>query len=156
MTGPWEQSTGPARPPGSSPARPPGSSPARPPDVDTGFWLWVVALPLMTAGYVVDLLAVQEFPNGLVLALSLVFVAVVVAVVLTFLILLRHGYRWVRTLLTGGAIATVVYSVSSLFSVDRPAVTAMAYAVPVIVGSVLIVGGVYLLHRKDSHGFFTR
>ena len=30
---------------------------ARPADVDTGFWLWVVALPLMVAGYLVDLVS---------------------------------------------------------------------------------------------------
>ena len=39
--------------PSAPPVRPPGSSPARPPDVDTGFWLWVAALPLMMAGYLV-------------------------------------------------------------------------------------------------------
>ena len=31
------------------------TEPGRPVDVDTGFWLWVAALPLMVAGYVVDL-----------------------------------------------------------------------------------------------------
>jgi hypothetical protein len=30
------------------------------------------------------------------------------------------------------------------------------YAVASIVGAVLIVGGVYLLHRKDAHAYFTR
>ena len=35
----------------------PSAPPARPVDVDTAFWLWVVALPLMVAGYVIDLLA---------------------------------------------------------------------------------------------------
>jgi hypothetical protein len=32
----------------------------------------------------------------------------------------------------------------------------MGYAVTAIVGSVLIAGGLYLLHRKDADGFFTR
>ncbi|KWX68920.1 hypothetical protein [Mycobacterium sp. NAZ190054] len=145
MTGPTEQ-----------PARPDGSSTARPPDVDTAFWLWLVALPLMTGGYVLDLVATVEHPNGLILALSLVFTGVLVAVVLTFLFLLRQGYRWARTVLTGGAIASMVYSLSNLFSVERPTAAAMAYAVAVIIGSVLIGGGVYLLHRKESHEFFTR
>ena len=45
------------------------------------------------------------------LAISIVFVALLAAVVVTFLILMRHGYRWARTSLTAGAIATVVYSV---------------------------------------------
>lgn len=138
------------------PLRPDGSSPARPPDVDTGFWLWVVALPLMAGGYVVDLLTVQRPPSGLVLAISLLFVVLLSAVVLTFQFLMRHGYRWARTVLTGGAIAAVVYSVSTLFSVERHAAPALAYAACVIFGSVLICGGAYLLHRKDSHDFFTR
>lgn len=76
---------------------------------------------------------------------------------MTFLYLLRQGYRWARTALTAGAIAAVVYSVSNLFGVDRPsAAAALGYAAPVIVGSVLIVGGMYLLHRKEAHEFFTR
>jgi hypothetical protein len=58
--------------------------------------------------------------------------------------------------LTGGAIASVVYTGTSLFTVDRPAAAAVIYAVTAIVGSVLIVGGVFLLHRKDAHAFFTR
>jgi hypothetical protein len=84
------------------------------------------------------------------------FVVLVSAVVLTFQFLMRQGYRWARTLLTGGAIAAVVYSVSNLFSVERHAVAALGYAGCVIIGSVLIGGGAYLLHRKDSHEFFTR
>ena len=110
----------------------------------------------MVGGYVVDLVTVQHHPNGFVLAISLMFVVIVTATVLTFMFLMRQGYRWARTLLTGGAIAVVVYSVSSLFNVERSDVLAVAYAVPVIIGSVLVAGGVYLLHRKDSHDFFTR
>ncbi len=68
---------------------------------------------------------------------------------------MRQGYRWARTLLTGGAVASVVYSATSLFTVERPAAAAMVYAVTGIVGSVLIAGGVFLLHRKDAHAFFT-
>ena len=37
-----------------------------------------------------------------------------------------------------------------------PAAAAVIYAVTAIVGSVLIAGGVFLLHRKDAHAFFTR
>jgi hypothetical protein len=130
--------------------------PVRPPDVDTGFWLWVAALPLMTAGFVVDLVSGPQRVSGLMLAISLVFLAVLVSVVATFLVLLRQGYRWVRTCLTGGAIAAVVFSVSELFSIDRSEVAALMYAGAVIVGSVLVCGGVFLLHRKDAHEFFTR
>jgi hypothetical protein len=128
----------------------------RPVDVDTGFWLWVVALPLMIAGYVIDLLTSDQRATGLVLAISLVFVMVLAAVVVTFLMLMRHGYRWARTCLTGGAIASVVYAVNQLFAVERPAAAALGYAAAVIIGSVLIGGGTFLLHRQDAHDFFTR
>lgn len=127
----------------------------RPVDVDTGFWLWVVAQPLMVAGYVIDLVGNSELP-GAVLAISGVFIVVLAAVVLTFSILMRHGYRWARTVLTGGGVAAMVYVGTNLFTVDRPPVAAVAYAVCTILGVVLIAGGVYLLHRKDAGGFFTR
>jgi hypothetical protein len=134
----------------------PTTEPGRPLDVDTGFWLWVAALPLMVAGYVVDLVVTEANHPVIVYAISAVFVVVLSAVVVTFLILMRHGYRWARTLLTGGGIASVVYTGTSLFTVDRPPAAAVTYAVTGIVGSVLIVGGVFLLHRKDAHAFFTR
>jgi hypothetical protein len=126
-------------------------------DVDTGFWLWVAALPLMVVGYIVDLVVNRaSHPPMIVYAISTVFVVVMSVVVVTFLILMRHGYRWARTLLTGGGVASVVYTGTSLFTVDRPTAAAITYAVTAIVGSVLIVGGVFLLHRKDAHAFFTR
>ena len=48
---------------------------ARPLDVDTGFWLWVAALPLMVVGYFVDLVATADrhLPMA-VIAMSAVFV----------------------------------------------------------------------------------
>jgi hypothetical protein len=135
----------------------PTTEPGRPVDVDTGFWLWVAALPLMVIGYVVDLVVNgANRPPMIVYAISVVFVIVVSAVVVTFLILMRHGYRWARTLLTGGGIASVVYTGTSLFTLDRSPGAAIIYAVTAIVGSVLTVGGVFLLHRKDAHAFFTR
>lgn len=138
----------------SDPIRPPRDVPE---DVVTGFWLWVTALPLMVTGYVVDLVAVPGKPQSwFVYAISGVFVVVVAAVALAFLILMRHGYRWARTLLTGGGATTVVYVVTSLFTVDRPEVAALVFAATAIVGSVLIAGGAVLLHRKDAHAFFTR
>ncbi|UXA18666.1 hypothetical protein [Mycobacterium sp. SMC-4] len=143
--------------PPAAPGGPDGSPPVRPPDVDTACLLWLVALPLMVAGYLVDLFTVQNGQSGLFLAINGVFVAVLAAVVATFVYLMRQGYRWARTCLTGGAIAAVVYSVSNLFGVERlnPA-AALGYAAPVIIGSVLIVGGMYLLHRKEAHEFFAR
>ncbi|HKP43437.1 hypothetical protein [Mycobacterium sp.] len=138
-------------------AEPENDGRARPVDVDTGFWLWLAALPMLVIGYVVDLLATPaQPPPAIVYAISAVFVVVVSAVVVTFLILMRHGYRWARTVLTGGGIASVVYTATSLFTVDRPAPAAIIYAITAIVGSVLIAGGVYLLHRIDAHAFFTR
>jgi hypothetical protein len=130
---------------------------ARPVDVDTGFWLWVSSLPLLVAGQIVDLVATanDRLPTA-VLALSVLFVVILAAIVLTFQILMRHGYRWARTLLTGGGVATVVYVATNLFTVERPTVAAVIYAVSGILGSVLIAGGVFLLHRKDAHAFFTR
>ena len=129
----------------------------RPEDVDTAFWLWLVALPLLVAGYVVDLVTMPVAgPAGYVYAVSGVFVVVVASVVLAFLFLMRQGYRWARTVLTGGAAATVVYAVTNVFGVERPTVAAVSYAVTAIIGSVAILGGVYLLHRKDAHAFFTR
>jgi len=77
-------------------------------------------------------------------------------VVLTFLLLMRSGYRWTRTVLTGGGLGTIFYSVASLITVVRPTVSAVVFAVTGIVGSVLVGGGIYLLHRPDSHKFFTR
>lgn len=129
----------------------------RPVDVDTGFWLWVASLPLLVIGHIVDMFgsAAKQLP-GPVLAISVLFVVILAAVVLTFQILMRHGYRWARTLLTGGGVATIVYVVSNLFTVERPTAAALTYAVTGILGSVLIAGGVFLLHRKDAHEFFTR
>lgn len=134
---------------------PPAGVPARPADVDTGFWLWLIALVLMLIGYIVDALAVNHI-SSVVIALTLLFALTMGAVVLTFLLLMRSGYRWTRTLLTGGGVATVIYTTVSLFSVPREPVAAVTFAVTGIVGSVLIVGGIYLLHRPDAHGFFVR
>ena len=136
---------------------PPVEPPARPEDVDTGFWLWVAALPLMVTAHIVDLVdtASRQLPTA-VLAMSLLFVVILAAVVLTFQILMRHGYRWARTLLTGGGVTAIVYVATSLFTVERSTAAAVTYAVSGILGSVLIAGGVFLLHRKDAHAFFTR
>ena len=135
----------------------PTEKPVRPPDVDTGFWLWVGSLPLLTVGQIVDVVATanKDLPTA-VLAISVVFVVILAAVVLTFQILMRHGYRWARTLLTGGGVATIAYVATNLFTVDRATPAAVTYAVSGILGSVLIAGGVFLLHRKDAHAFFTR
>lgn len=129
----------------------------RPADVDTGFWLWLAALPLMTTGYVVSLLASPEV-TGTPMTYPIVGLTavVVVVVVATFLVLMRAGYRWARTVLTGGGIASVAYAVSGLSHADaRPAV-AVTVAITGIVGSVLIAAGTFLLHRADAQEYFTR
>jgi hypothetical protein len=131
--------------------------PTRPLDVDTAFGLWLIALSLLLIGQIVDTALAPDLPGGFVgYAVTGVFLVLVCAVVVTFLLLMRQGYRWARTLLTGGGVATVVYIVSSLFTVERGAAAAVTYAITGIFGSVLIAGGVYLLHRKDAHTFFTR
>ena len=92
----------------------------------------------------------------LVYAVTGLFLVLVCAVVVTFLLLMRQGYRWARTLLTGGGLASIVYIATSLFTGHRGTAAAVVYAITGIVGSVLIAGGVYLLHRKDAHAYFTR
>jgi hypothetical protein len=131
--------------------------PTRPVDVDTGFWLWLAALPLMVIGYVADMVG-SSLGRGsaLLYAASGLFTAVLCAIVVTFLILMRAGYRWARTTLTGGAVATVVYIASRLFTVTWPPMFAVVCGVAGITGSVLIAGGMFLLHRSDAHAYFTR
>ena len=131
-------------------------SPSRPEDVDTGFWLWLIALPLMLTGYLADAFFATKQASILVIAITVLFALMMAALVLTFLFLMRSGYRWTRTVLTGGGVATVIYTAASLFSTQRDAVQAVIFAVTGIIGSVLIVGGIYLLHRQDAHGFFTK
>jgi hypothetical protein len=131
------------------------SSAERPEDVVTGFWLWVIALPLMVTGYLVAVLNTSgPTPMWVVNSMAAVFVVNTAAVVTTMLILVRLGYRWARTLLTGGGAASVGYVVSNLFSFDGPAPAAVVFAATTIIGSVLILGGAFLLHRKDAHAFF--
>jgi hypothetical protein len=131
--------------------------PTRPVDVDTGFWLWVAAVPLMMVGYVADLVgSPRGHGSALIYAASGLFTTVLCAIVVAFLILMRAGYRWARTALASGGLATVVYVVTRLFSVDWPPIVAVICGVTGIVGSVLIVGGMFLLYREDSHAYFTR
>jgi hypothetical protein len=145
--------TGPVPP---APGRP-DSQNTRPPDVDLGFWLWVIALPLLVIGYVSDTVTLPTTRDSpLVMGITILFVVVLAAVVVTFLILMRHGYRWARTLLTGGGIGGIVSVGSGVFNTDRPEVAAVIFAVSGIIGAVLIAGGIYLLHRKDAQAFFTK
>jgi hypothetical protein len=131
--------------------------PERPEDVVTGFWLWAVALPLMVTGYVTGVVcAPSPTPAWLVNASTAVFAVNVTAVVITLLILLREGYRWARTLLTGGGAASIVYAATNVFGYPGPEIAAMVFAITSIFGSVLIAGGIFLLHRKDATEFFTR
>jgi hypothetical protein len=150
VTGPF-----PPRPEGAPPDR---SKPqTRPVDVDTGFWLWLAALPLMVVGYVADMVGSSAGRGTVVLYVaSGLFTGVQCAIVVTFLILMRAGYRWARTVLTGGGVATVVYVGTRLFTVNWPPMFALICGVAGIVGSVLIVGGMFLLHRSDAHAYFTR
>ncbi len=135
----------------------PAGAPGRPADVDTGFWLWLIALPLMVIGYLADAyFTATKHASFFVIAITVLFAVTLAAVVVTFLILMRSGYRWTRTLLTGGGLATVIYTGASLFSTERETVQAVIFAGTGIIGSVLIVGGIFLLHRPDAHKFFTK
>ena len=133
-------------------------APPRPADVDTGFWLWLVALPLLLIGQVVDIFTTGTAAGSstYVAVATTAIVLAVGAVVATFLWLMRSGYRWTRTLLTGGGLATIFYTLASVFGTAREPTAAVVFAVTGIVGSVLIAGGVYLLHRPESTRFFTR
>ncbi|MGB3482421.1 MAG: hypothetical protein WBB07_09425 [Mycobacterium sp.] len=127
----------------------------RPADVDTGFWLWVVAVPLLAAGYIVDVATLENF-SAIVAAAMMGFLVVLLALVVTFLMLMRQGYRWARTVLTAGGAASMVSVFTGVFNTDRPAVAAVIFAVTGIVAAVLVAGGIYQLHRKESNAFFTR
>lgn len=129
----------------------------RPADVDTGFWLWMTALPLLMIGQISEGF-VAEVPGDrkMVVVATTFFTVGLGVIVLTFLLLMRSGYKWTRTLLTAGGVATIVYTAVTLLGVVRDPIPAGIYAVTGIIGSVLIGGGIYLLHRPDSHAFFTR
>ena len=140
------------QPPSPAPDSPRGPRPA---DVDTGFWLWVLAVPLLSVGYIVGV-ATGENRSGLLIGISSIFLVVLIALVVTFLFLMRSGYRWARTVLTAGGLASIVSVVTDLFAAERPTVAAVVFAITGIVGVVLVAGGIYQLHRKDSQEFFTR
>lgn len=132
-------------------------APPRPHDVDTGFWLWLVAVPLMVIGQFADAYVAAQTAGSTNVFIATAFVITIIgAVVVGFLALLRSGYRWARTLLTGGGLVTIFFTFASLFSAARPPLPAVIYAVTGIFGSVFIAGGIYLLHRPDSHRFFIR
>nr|WP_240163573.1 hypothetical protein [Mycolicibacterium sphagni] len=118
--------------------------------------MWLIALPLMVTGYIANAYFAAGKHSLLVIGVNVMFTLMIAALVLTFLFLMRSGYRWTRTVLTAGGLATVIYTGVNLFGAEREAVQAVIFAVTGIVGSVLILGGVVLLHRKDAHGFFTK
>jgi hypothetical protein len=128
-----------------------------PEEVATGFWMWIVALPLMLTGYVVATVTTPSpTPTWLVYASTALFAVIVGSIVLTFIILVRHGYRWARSVLTGGGAASVVYVIPHLFQIDGQPISAVVFAATSIVGIVLIIGGAVLLHRKDAHDYLVR
>ena len=144
-------------PPQPAPRPPAPKRPDRPDDVVTGFWLWLLAVPLMVAGQFADGYAVARSTNTPAVLVTTGVLAVVIGVVVTTLVvLMRSGYRWTRTVLTAGGVATILYTAASLFGTPRPTVPAIVFAFTGIVGSVLIGGGIFLLHRPDSSKFFER
>jgi len=128
-----------------------------PHDVVTGFWLWSAALPLSVIGYVINLLTTPEREvSGYAYAVSGLMLFIIAVLVATFLVLLRQGYRWARSILTGGAAATILYLTTNLFANFHSTAAALGYAVCGIGGAVLIGGGGYLLHRPDANAYFVR
>lgn len=145
----------PAHPPTPPQSTPPPAAPARPVDVDTGFWLWLAAVPLMVVGQFADGYVVSRTTNSPNVLVTTALLAVIIgAVVVTFIVLMRSGYRWARTVLTAGGVATILYTAASLFGTPRPTLPAVIYAVTGILGAVFIGGGIFLLHRADSNRFF--
>ncbi len=137
--------------------QPPDGAPTRPLDVDTGFWLWLAAVPLMVIGQLADAyVAAKTAGSSYVFVFSAFGAAILGGVVVGFLALLRSGYRWARTLLTAGGLVTIFFTLANLSSTARPPLPAVIYAVTGIFGSVFIAGGIFLLHRPDSHRFFVR
>jgi len=110
----------------------------------------VAALPLLVTGYVVDMVAgPAKAQSWFVYAISGYSSSSSPRSSLTFLILMRHGYRWARTLLTGGGATTIVFVTVGLFAADRPRWPQWCTRSPGS-GFGLIAGGLYLLHRKTS------
>ena len=142
----------PAWPP-VQPSHPPAAP--RPADVDTGFWLWLAAVPLMVIGQFADGYVVSRTTSAPSVLVTTALLSIVIgAVAVTFIVLMRSGYRWTRTLLTAGGVATILYTAASLLGTPRPPLPAVVYAVTGIIGAVLIGGGIFLLHRPDSNRFF--
>lgn len=142
--------------PSAGPAKP------RPDDIDTGCWLWLAALPLMIVSYMAANVGQwQQDPEvhkaallWTVYAFNGFIVVVVGALVVTGIFLMRAGYRLARTFLTGGAVGSVVFTATRL--IDLQGVPAIVQALSGITASVLICGGLFLLHREDSTAYLTR
>lgn len=135
----------------------PQAGDVRPADVDTGFWLWLSAVPLMVVGQLADAYVAATAAGSAFVFVTTAFITIILGgVVVGLLALLRSGYRWARALLTTGGLATIFFTVAGLLGTSRPPLPAVVYAVTGIFGSVFIAGGIYLLHRPDSHRFFTR
>lgn len=120
--------------------------------------MWAAALVLMVIGYLIDVLTGSGggVQRSMTVVFSAMFLVVLSSIVVAFLILMRQGYRWARTLLTSGGLVSALHAISSLLTGERQAAAAVGYALTAIVGSVLIAGGLYLLYRKDADGFFVR
>ena len=130
---------------------------SRPVDVDTAFWLWLTALVLLLIGQIADAFtAPTPVDRGLVVGVAAFLALTVGAVIGSLLFLVRSGYRWSRTVLTAGGVVTIFYTAASLFGFPREPIGAVVFAVTGIVGSVLIGGGIFLMHRPDSHRYFDR
>ncbi len=141
----------------SAAPQPPSGTPERPADVDTGFWIWLAAVPLLVIGQLADAYAAAEAAGNSNLFIVTAFIAAIIgSVVIGLLALLRAGNRWARSLLTTGGMITIFLTMVNLLTTARPPVPAIIYAVTGIFGAVFIAGGIYLLHRPDAQRYFVR
>lgn len=133
----------------------------RPVDIDTACWLWLAAVPLMVASYLAAGIGAwqQLAPKvggtlSMVVAINAFISFMLASLAITGIFLMRLGYRLARTLLTGGAIGSVLFVALRLFDLDGS--VAVVQAMTGITAAVLICGGLFLCHREDATAYLTR
>jgi hypothetical protein len=152
---------------------PPPGSVARPPTVNAGFGMWLGGLMLVWVIPWFILLftdpprgsqnpaADAAWPSETVVATALVALIIVGSCVpvLTLLVVMLRGHRWARNLLTAGGIVMVVCVMALWGGTPSPTqhgslATNAIFLASGTPGSLLILGGIYVLHRKDAEVFF--
>lgn len=88
-------------------------------DVDTGFWLWLDRAAAVDDQQTRGLRRGGAGDRKMVVVATTFLTVGLGVIVLTFLLLMRSGYKWTRTLLTAGGVATIVYTAVTLLGVVR-------------------------------------